>query len=145
MNKICTSFEQSKKLIELGIDPDTADMGYLWWMDTETKKEGIDEIPTVLNGLPLEKCDIPAWSLTALINLMPESIMRKDKIHDEMTYVPSFERTISPSCVYYRNYSLDAMDRAFASYGEDDKDLVDACCNMIGWLIKNGYIKMEKK
>ena len=69
--KICTDIDQSKKLIELGIDPDTADMGYLWWINTETKKQGIDEIPTVLNGLPLEKCDIPAWSLPALLNLLP--------------------------------------------------------------------------
>ena len=28
MNKICTSIEQSKKLIELGIDVNTADMYY---------------------------------------------------------------------------------------------------------------------
>lgn len=28
MNKICTSFKQSKKLIELGIDINTADMHY---------------------------------------------------------------------------------------------------------------------
>ena len=29
MNKICTSIEQSKKLLELGIDVNTADMDYI--------------------------------------------------------------------------------------------------------------------
>ena len=31
MNKICTSFKQSKKLIELGTDVNTADMHYSTW------------------------------------------------------------------------------------------------------------------
>lgn len=33
MNKICTSIEQSRKLIELGIDINTADMIYHKYVD----------------------------------------------------------------------------------------------------------------
>ena len=32
MTKICTSIEQSQKLMELGIDINTADMSWLSWM-----------------------------------------------------------------------------------------------------------------
>lgn len=36
MNKICTSIEQSKKLIELGIDINTADFMWEYNPDKET-------------------------------------------------------------------------------------------------------------
>ena len=36
MNKICTDIEQSKKLIELVIDTDTADMSYSFNFNSET-------------------------------------------------------------------------------------------------------------
>lgn len=35
MNKLCTSLEQSKKLIELRIDVNTADM-YWWYSEKDT-------------------------------------------------------------------------------------------------------------
>lgn len=143
--KICTSIKQSKKLLELGLNADTADMHYWTAWAGFVSKEKRD---TPIVGLPLkdtiETYWIPAWSLTALINLMPEVIKREDKRHDEMAYVPSFARTISPGCVYYRRDNMDAMDRKFAIYGEDGKDLVDACFNMVVWLIEQSYIKIEK-
>ena len=71
MNKICTSVEQSRKLIELGIDTDTADM--LWTYDfTVNDINGVNVISKYLK--PEEK-DIPAWSLTALLKLMPKSMI----------------------------------------------------------------------
>ena len=60
MSKICTSIEQSKKLIELGIDVNTADMYY------DVNSYGIQDKPEVAIGKVWSK-DIPAWSLTALI------------------------------------------------------------------------------
>lgn len=67
MNKICTSLEQSKKLIELGIDVNTADV--CWSID-------IPDLPTLL-AYPITDCDnwenkIPAWSLSALLKLFDD-------------------------------------------------------------------------
>ena len=49
MNKICTSLEQSKKLVELGIDVNTADMryGYIAPYDFSDRMYdgGDDEVP----------------------------------------------------------------------------------------------------
>ena len=67
MNKICTSQEQSKKLIELGIDVNTADM---FWDTLFAKKPEaqvdnhhfVDEYD--------DKYRVPAWSLSALMELM---------------------------------------------------------------------------
>lgn len=64
MNKICTSIKQSKKLIELGIDVKTADMYY------DVNSFGIQSKPEVAIGEVWSK-DIPAWSLIALMDLMP--------------------------------------------------------------------------
>ena len=71
MAKICTSIEQSKKLIELGIDINTADMYY------DVNSYGIQGKPEVVIGKVCSK-DIPAWSLTALIGLMPKFSLEKD-------------------------------------------------------------------
>ena len=70
MNKICTSIEQSKKLIELGIDVSTADM--LWTYDFVVND--INGLNVISEQLKPEENDIPAWSLSALLGLMPKSI-----------------------------------------------------------------------
>ena len=71
MGKICTSQEQSKKLIELGIDVNTADMYY------DVNSYGIQSKPEVAIGKVWSK-DIPAWSLTALLKLIPKFSLEKD-------------------------------------------------------------------
>ena len=65
-SKICTSIEQSKKLIELGIDINTADIMWtaLNWQETEYYMEVKNE------GFDMPKKYIPAWSLSALLDLM---------------------------------------------------------------------------
>ena len=70
MAKICTSIEQSKKLIELGIDVNTSDMYY------DVNSYGIQSKPEVAIGKVWSK-DIPAWSLTALLKLIPKFSLEK--------------------------------------------------------------------
>lgn len=65
--KICTSIEQSEKLLSLGLDPSTADMYYREW------KRATKDIMIAHMG-KAEKEDLPAWSLTALLELMPSSL-----------------------------------------------------------------------
>ena len=56
MSMICTSIEQSQKLVELGIGINTADM---CWQN--------NEFPIGFN----DDDAVPAWSLSALLELMP--------------------------------------------------------------------------
>lgn len=70
MNKICTTIEQSKRLIELGIDINMADM---YW-EYNHNIHAYDDIPRVVvinNWDDDYNKDIPAWSLSALLGLMP--------------------------------------------------------------------------
>lgn len=79
MNKICTSIEQSKKLMELGIDTSTADM----YIDMNHEPIYIGVLPT--NGdIDYESMNkhnlIPAWSLNALLELLELPTLLKDSI-----------------------------------------------------------------
>ena len=65
MNKICTSIEQSKKLIELGVDVNTADM-YWWFSGKRYYIEAMDD-----GDFNEEEGHIRAWSLAALLDILP--------------------------------------------------------------------------
>ena len=70
-SQICTTVEQSKKLLELGLKPETADMA--WACIT---KEGLTQWVMTLNT-PKNKpnIDIPAWSLHRLMELNSANTM----------------------------------------------------------------------
>lgn len=74
MNKICTSIEQSKKLIELGIDIKTSDMYYSYDYNINEYDDDAQIIPQSELGqhFSLFPEDIPAWSLSALLNYLRE-------------------------------------------------------------------------
>lgn len=72
MNKICTSIEQSQKLMELGVDVNTADM-YWWYYGKNSGKRYY--VGTMDDNDFIKESDIPAWSLAALLKLMPKSII----------------------------------------------------------------------
>jgi hypothetical protein len=80
MNKICTSIEQSKKLIELRIDVNTADMVYLRSYFEETGEYNLlvgsyhESYAEKEDGtlIPVFDEHIPAWSLSALMNLLDD-------------------------------------------------------------------------
>ena len=124
MNKICTSIEQSKKLIELGIDRNTADM--LWTYDfTVNDINGLNVISTYLKP---EENDIPAWSLASLLKLMPT-----DDKKDE--YYVDTESHSDYHTVSYRN----CWDGCIHSeYSEES--LLDAAFKMVVWLLENKKI-----
>lgn len=111
MNKICTTIEQSKKLIELGIDINTADMRY--------SPLNLD-IPWVWVSKPLiEKDAIPAWSLSALLELMPKILLA----------------TPNPVCDKYHCYGF--HQEFTETFGDT---VIDAAFKMVVWLKENKYI-----
>lgn len=57
---ICTTIEQSEKLVKLGLDRKTADMYY--WCGSDLRIGGYRAQD--------EDLDIPAWSLSALLELL---------------------------------------------------------------------------
>lgn len=131
-SKICTSVEQSKKLLELGLKPETADMVFRPFGDDTVMLNTWDWI----FGKPSGEWKTPAWSLSRLIELMPEEI--KDKEHGE-----SFYLTIDKgdNSVSYRDENFHL--KASISNTFIDRNLFDSLIEMIDWLIKNNYFNKE--
>lgn len=122
MNKICTSIEQSKKLIELGIDVNTADM-YWWHTSLRYYLEAMDD-----GDFNEEEGHVRAWSLSALLGLMPTDDKRDEYYVDTESH--SDYHTVS-----YRN----CWDGCIHSeYSEES--LLDAAFKMVCWLLENKKI-----
>lgn len=62
-SQICTTKEQSERLLALGLKEETADMMYC--------KTTSGELITAKDDDYLEHLDIPAWSLHSLLSLLP--------------------------------------------------------------------------
>lgn len=127
MNKICTSQEQSQKLIELGIDANTADMYY------DVNSYGIQSKPEVAVGKVWSK-DIPAWSLTALLKLMPPYLFEFERGIDLNIY-PNLNGK-GWHCSYMPNNIEDMKKDKFKQITNGD-NTVDAAFDMVCWLKEN--------
>lgn len=124
-----TTIEQSKKLLELGLSPESADMRWvaLNWQETEYYVEAISE------GFDVPKSYVPCWSLGALLEVLPTHIQIKSEVfHYEM--MPDFGSCL----IQYKNVE---GDKILNQSIEDT--LLEATYSMVVWLLENDYI--EKK
>lgn len=136
MNKICTSLEQSKKLIELGIDRTTADMYYSFDYNINEYDEDAQIIPKSELGqhFSLFPEDIPAWSLTALLGLMPPYLFEFERGIDLNIY-----RNLNGKgwhCSYMPN-NIESMKKDKFKQITNGDNPVDAAFEMICWLLEN--------
>lgn len=72
-SKVCTSIEQSRKLLELGIVPETADCAHFY--EKEENGDGYFWDTVILEGdwesyWEVTETEIPAWSLGRLIEFI---------------------------------------------------------------------------
>lgn len=159
MNQICTTKEQSSRLLEAGIRPDTADM-VLLYVDDESNIAGWKDIRKDDKGqlyydvygetyilrkeiLPVDnpyydhsyQNDCPAWSLSALIDMMPPAIDRLGTLYlcaglNAKTYN-------ADNKVKAHQYSIEyGINRASHRYD----DPIEALIETIEWLIKEGHL-----
>ena len=147
MNKICTDIKQTKKLIELGIDIGTADMTVANYPLQDGNrfyficcKLPNDEFPSITDG---ESEKIPAWSLSALLDLMPSEFAVEGKF-GTFTYKVHIRK-------YKFNEDADLYQIAYGNYGNsgswhdmintgEHESLLDAAFDMICWLLENKKI-----
>ncbi len=126
-SQICTTREQSERLLALGLKKETADM---YW----TKPFG-DWITIVGEG-NIDENNIPAWSLHRLIEMMPKCVRAHSSGDDSPRlhpYVPKFD---------YRGVTIDNIDEILADFYQHT-DLFGNIIDCIEWLIKEGYFNKE--
>lgn len=120
---ISTTREQSERLLVLGLKPETADMCYNLYFASaplEINNYGAD--------LYKDKKFIPAWSLSRLLEMMPQYIDGREEVL----------LMIEPPLVIYYD-TLYKGQRRFTT----NPNLFDNCIAMIGWLIRNGHFNKE--
>jgi hypothetical protein len=135
-SQICTSREQSERLLALGLKKETADMVWL----NLGKKKNVWTCKVCIDCTPVyvENRSIPAWSLHRLLSLIPKDI----------------EFQVSP--MYGRNYTLPIelqitceLDICYIELNREEfkgfygTDIYDSAIRCIEWLIKEGYFNKE--
>ena len=105
MSKICTDLEQSNHLQSLGIDVDTADM--CWCNENDVIAVPYNQACEIVK-------DIPAWSLSALLGLMPTFTLNG-----------------------FGNGQFNCRDERANSYALADTCPLDAAFEMVCWLKEN--------
>ena len=135
MTKNCTNLEQSKKFIELGIDLNTADMCISLFTITTNGNKEIKQVLLPLNYSKVTEYPapdfierFPAWSLSALLGLMPT-----DDKKDE--YYVDTESHSDYHTVSYRNCWDGCIHSEYSK-----ESLLDGAFEMIVWLKENGKI-----
>ena len=118
-SQICTSREQSERLLALGLKKETADMYYSYDIICAKPYYKVMEF---MNG-----CAPEAWSLHRLIEMMPENVS------DDWLGV-SFDE-IS----YYHGEGKDMIGWKYYKAG----NLYDCIIECYKWLIKEGYFPKE--
>ena len=137
-----TSIEQSKQLLKLGIDPETADMVYVSYGFDGPPANGDEKLPTTFEDPdsnhwyfvdfmePFYKDDwandgkypnIPCWSVGQLITLLPKS--------DFEDYLVWFRPQKNGYAIFYKDVITIIRD-----------NVVEAFVDMIDWLKKENLM-----
>lgn len=130
---IATTIQQSESLLRCGVSADTADMFYQTPITASQKATREDILLVRQADKTLFDTDIPAWSLSRLLGLLPKRIKRGD----------CSDYTLGLSC----DGCFWDLEYTYARYcGEDDSlvlfedtDPIEACVKAIEWLTANGY------
>ena len=123
---IATSIEQSEELVRLGLNPKTADMCFEMYKGNWTLTVG-KKSAQVNRGLA-----IPAWSLSALLEVMPSNIGDYDLYITKHKYVDGGH---GYNVEYNRGFTISVLHKGTS------RDLVTAAYEMVCWLLEQGLIK----
>jgi hypothetical protein len=142
--KICTDIEQSKKLIKLGLDVNTADMchRFTWSNGSFILLACAEKAREPITG------DIPAWSLAALLGFIKSEIYGKNVYGKTVTYKVEFRKykfadDIDLYQIAYGSIQFD-VDGQFSFkdmvHTDEKENLIDAAFEMICWLKENNEL-----
>lgn len=144
MNQICTNKEQSHRLLEAGMRPDTADC-YLQRI-TETDDWSIDNVQDQLVEPWMDKSVLfdmdlyyPAWSLSKLIDMMLKSY--QDDIDGMVYYLSGNFVELMYASDWIKDGEGDNTYNCAKSF--DKENLMDNVVDAIEWLIKRGHLNKK--
>ena len=136
-----TSIEQSRKLLELGLDANTADFHCI---------DDHYNIPEVIAGFcngwyedykESDRDYIPIWSVGALLEVMPEQITYSDFKPFPLGLFKGDKDTHSKYGHYWIQYFDPEHGGAYVQ--TNGYSPLEAAYNMVVWLLENNYIKKD--
>ncbi len=132
---ICTSREQSERLLTLGLKKETADMCHFWnW-----ESDDYSRLCASWEFAHRSNKDIPAWSLHRMLCMLPRYV-RKEHIEYGRKYIAALDLIIDEDLHigYKEGVDEPCYDEIFYA-----KDIYTSLCDCIEWLIKEGYFNKE--
>ena len=127
-----TSIEQSKKLLELGLSANTADMVWNVCVDDTARLLPKDDWDATTEG---GRILVPCWSVGALLELMPRDLFMATPKRKEKFII----QTCDGWAVFYRQFAVKSIGKVYC--WKEEQDLIDACYSMVIWLLENKFIK----
>lgn len=125
MTQNLTTIEQSKKLIKLGLNPDSADFRYY-----EVRiGDNVDYFPIIKTHPLCIESDMPCWSVASLLDIMPKLI--------DINLVCLTPHNNGYSCTYGSYKGI--------FHAETSETAIESCFNMVVWLLETGYINPKDK
>lgn len=156
-SQICTTKEQSERLLALGLKKDTADCYYwqetepmygeavgIWHLETLDSKDSQEHFEYLDKNFGVCLADdeehyfIPAWSLGRLIEMLPSPIPISEHLP---TFHPYAFLNLSNDSVGYYWEDYDGAGRALIGFS--GKGFFLAVVDATEWLIKEGYFNKE--
>ena len=141
-SQICTTREQSERLLALGLKEETADMKYPCTREYYggVLTEGTSSLPIIIDTEDddITEYDTPAWSLGRLIEMLPSYIPVSNDLptFQHYAYLNLSDMSV---CYYWENY--DGAGRALVGFS--GKGFFAAVVDATEWLIKGGYFNKE--
>lgn len=135
MSKFYTSIEQSKRLLELGMSPESADLVCQGFKDEVTGDitYSMDFVCNWKSAYPdrnvfkdYDNTFIPCWSIGALLELFPVEYKVENALFDQTGKF---------------TYSIELPRYRWRTY--ENENLIDVCFEAAVWLLENNYIKKE--
>ena len=136
-SQICTTRQQSERLLALGLKKETADIVHFFSQSLAQEWTIVplanDETARNIQGL-----EIPAWSLVRLLEMLPSPIPISENL-------PTFNHyaflDLSAESVVYCWEDYNGADRALVGF--TGKGFFSAVVDATEWLIKEGYFNKE--
>lgn len=146
-----TTQEQSRRLLELGFDPETADMVYKVLQGTTPSGRATGHVcfatPRSLLRDDIVIPGLPAWSLEALLEAIPKSVEKVGMSYGSYVrkvYELNLFRSYYHCCGYSFGPSLSQENHDnLCCFGCDT--WIEAAYMTAVWLFENGYIKPYKR
>ena len=139
MSNIVTTIEQSKHLLELGLDPASADMEYCYIDEFNSGLQVKGDINAEVDrrlDMMFGVTHIPAWSLSALLEVMPSFIDYKGQ---------KLRLTIEKAGVWNVFYIGTQHRLNEIWFNGEYGDSVEPAYKMVCWLLEQGFIKKGGK